>query len=82
MLQDYIGHSHLTHAYLFAADNPPYCISCNCVLTVKHILLECVEFDHIRPNFFDVPDLRTLFSDVSRSCIVNFLKEINLFTRF
>ena len=39
-----IGHTHLTHAYLFAAENPPHCIPCNCTLTVKHVLLECVDF--------------------------------------
>ena len=77
-----IGHSYLTHAYLLAAENPPFCIPCNCILTVKHILLECVDFAHIRTNFYNVPDLKTLFSDVSRSSIINFLKEINLFIRF
>ena len=77
-----IGHSHLTHSYLLAAEELPRCVSCDCVLSVKHILIECVEFSHIRTNFYDVPDLKTLFCDVSRSRIVDFLKEINLFLRF
>ena len=77
-----IGHSHLTHSYLLAAEELPRCVSCDCVLSVKHILIECVEFSHIRTNFYDVPDLKTLFCDVSHSRIVDFLKEINLFLRF
>ena len=49
-----IGHSHLTHAYLFALETPPQCMSCNYTLTIKHILLECVELANIRINFLIV----------------------------
>ena len=78
-----IGHTHLTHAYLFAAEDPPHCISCNSLLTVKHILIDCVEFAHIRTNYYNnIPDLKSLFRDVSRSCVINFLKEINFFIKF
>ena len=78
-----IGHTHLTHAYLFAAEDPPHCISCNSLLTVKHILIDCVEFAHIRTNYYNnILDLKSLFRDVSRSCVINFLKEINFFIKF
>ena len=35
-----IGHTHLNHSYIFMKDLPPQCERCQCILTVKHILLE------------------------------------------
>ena len=43
-----IGHTRLTHAYLLTNDQPPFCISCNEPFTVKHFLITCTEFNHIR----------------------------------
>ena len=45
-------------------------------LTVKHILIECVDFMEVRQKYFNVPDLKTLFKDVDPSQIFAFLKEI------
>ena len=77
-----IGHSYLTHSYLLKAENPPRCIPCDCPLTVKHILLDCVDFVHIRTKYYTATDLKTLFRDISQSCIINYLKEIKLFALF
>ena len=43
------------------------------LLTVKHILIECVDFMKVRRKYFDVPDLKTLFNDVDPSQIFAFL---------
>jgi len=40
-----IGHSHLTHSYLLSGDEQPECDAC---LTVKHILIECVDLHDVR----------------------------------
>ena len=36
-----IGHIHLTHSYILKKDTPPQCEHCQCILTVRHILVEC-----------------------------------------
>ena len=77
-----IGHSYYTHAYLLKAEDVPYCIPCDCRLTVRHILVDCVEYAHIRGRHFDAPDLRVLFQTVPRSTILQFLKEIDLYRHF
>jgi len=37
-----IGHTRLTHSFLLSDDDLPECRTCQCPLTVKHILVECV----------------------------------------
>ena len=60
----------------------PECIPCYCLLTVKHILIECVDFMEVHQKYFDVLGLKTLFKDVDPSQIFAFLKEIGLFKKF
>ena len=43
-----IGHSHLTHSYILSKDPPPECEHCQCILTVRHILVECNHFANKR----------------------------------
>ena len=45
-----VGHSYVTHSYLLKGDPMPVCIQCNCCFTVKHILLDCVDFNDARKN--------------------------------
>ena len=40
-----IGHTHLTHSYILRKDSPPQCDHCQCILTVRHSLVECNQFD-------------------------------------
>ena len=77
-----IGHTFLTHSYLLRGEDQPECIICDCPLTVKHILLECVDFDHIRSRYFNVDNMFDLFEQVNASLILDFIREIGLFHRF
>ena len=43
-----IGHSRLTHKHYLLNDDMPDCIPCDRPLTVKHILVECVDTAEIR----------------------------------
>ena len=43
-----IGHTHLTSFYLLRGERQPRCPTCRNRLTVKHILLDCVQYNHIR----------------------------------
>ena len=43
-----IGHTRLTHSYLLSGDDIPECGTCQCPLTVKHILVECVDLSDVQ----------------------------------
>ena len=73
-----IGHSRLTHKHYLANEDPPECIPCNSLLTIKHVLIECVDTADIRKQFFNCPDLKTLFNSVAGDTILAFLAEVNL----
>ena len=45
-----IGHTHVTHSYLLSGDDQPECDVCQCPLTVKHIMIECVDLHDVRNN--------------------------------
>ena len=77
-----IGHTYLTHAYLPHGDERPYCIPCDCAVTVSHILVDCYEYSHIRQKYYAVPDLKTLFEITDPSLILSFLKESQLYRKF
>ena len=51
----------LTHEFLLKGEPPPECIPCNCPLTIKHLLIECGDFNDVRQRFYQVPSLQDLF---------------------
>ena len=75
-----IGHTFFTNSHLLKGE--PECVACQCRLTVKHILIECADFVHIRQNYFTQASMRELFREVKSSLILDFLKEINLYKKF
>ena len=66
-----IGHSYLTHSFLLKGEPPPECIGCNARYTVKHILLECVDFLDVRNRYYNCDDMCHLFKTVKKnnSCV-------------
>ena len=38
-----IGHTRLTHRHYLANEDAPECIPCDRPLTVKHILIQCID---------------------------------------
>ena len=67
-----IGHSRVTHKHYLLNEDSPECIPCDCPLTVKHILIECVDTADIRRQYFNCPDLKTLFNSVAGDTILAF----------
>ena len=49
----HIGHSYMTHSYLLKGDQMSECIPCYCALSVKHILIECVDCMEVRHQYYD-----------------------------
>ena len=76
-----IGHTRITHSYLLKREEPPYCFGCDTLFTVRHFLLECGDFSHIRNKYFHVDTIKQLFNDVPIDNVFLFLKEINLFNK-
>ncbi|KAI5743366.1 hypothetical protein M8J77_017376 [Diaphorina citri] len=71
-----IGHTRLTHSYLFTRSDPPSC-QCGIPLTIRH-LLECRAYiNPSRPAFHKTPSL-----DDDQDSVVNllgFLRHINVY---
>ena len=59
----------------------PYCFGCDAPFTVRHFLLECGDFSHIRNKYFHVDTIKQLFNDVPIDNVFLFVKEINLFNK-
>ena len=76
-----IGHTRLTHSYILKNEQAPFCIPCNEPFTVKHFLITCAEFNHIRTKYFKIKTVKDLFNDVPTNKIIIFLKEIGLFNK-
>ena len=74
-----IGHTHITHSIIRKGEPPPECVSCDCDFTVKHILLECAEYSHFRPDYFSENNIKDLFEKTCPENIINFIKEAGLF---
>ena len=75
-----IGHTYLTHSYLLRGEPPPECTSCQTQLTVSHILIDCVEFNHIRPNYFNCNNITQLFNSADPRDILDFVRAIGIFS--
>ena len=76
-----IGHTHYTHCDILKGDPPPECISCQCPLTVRHILLECAEFILVRQKYYDVQTSKERVDSASIQRLFEYLKDLNLFSR-
>ena len=73
-----IGHTRLTHSYILSGDDLPECGTCHCPLTVKHILVDCVDLKDVRNKHFVASSIKDLFDTIEAHKIIDFIKE----TRF
>ena len=76
-----IGHSYFTQSFLLKGEEKPLCIPCNAPLTIKHVLVDCVDLAPTRQRYFHVDSLTTLFDTVKFESIFDFLKEIHLYKK-
>ena len=56
-----IGHSYATHSYLLKGEEQPMFIHCDAPFTIKHVLLNCVDFENARNRYYRVSTLKELF---------------------
>ena len=66
------------HSFLLTGDDLPECGTCQCPLTVKHILVECVDLKDVRNKHFVASSVKDLFDNIEAHKNIDFIKE----TRF
>ena len=75
-----IGHTYYTSAYLLRGEPPPHCDLCDCTITVKHILFECVEYEVQRRRFLNIPVYCDMFKKENYPKLIKFIKSIGLYS--
>ena len=68
-------HTHLSHSYLLSGDDLPECGTCQCPLTVKHILVECVDLSKVQNKHFVASSIKYLFDNIGAHMIID-LKQL------
>ena len=76
-----IGHTYFTHSYILKKDPPPLCEHCQCILTVRHILVECNHFARESKDIFGRRDVVESFR-FHPTLIVLFLKQLEFYYKF
>ena len=71
----------MTHSYLLKGEEQPECIPCNEALTVKHILIDCKDYDHIRNKYFTTTCMKDLLNNVDSKEILGFIAEIGFLNK-
>ncbi|GFN95233.1 ribonuclease hi [Plakobranchus ocellatus] len=74
-----VGHTWLTQSYLLKNEQQPFCYACDSLYTVRHILIECPDFQDTRRKYFSVTDMYRLFREVNPSRIVGYLKDLGVY---
>jgi hypothetical protein len=49
--------------------------------SLKHVLIDCVDVADVRQTFYNANSLSNLFTNVAGDTILQFLKEIDLYTK-
>ena len=52
----WVGAGTEMRTYILRKDPPPLCEHCQCILTVRHILVECNHFGRERKDIFVIND--------------------------
>jgi len=76
-----IGHTRCTHSYLLSGADQPECPTCRCPLIVKHILVECSDFNDACNKHFAVSSMEELFRTADIRNILDFIKETHFYSK-
>ena len=49
---------------------------------VRYVLIDCIDIGIMRLRFYTIPDMNTLFGNISVDRILSFVKQVNLFAEF
>ena len=71
-----IGHSYLTYSFLKKEKEPPVCIACDTIITIKQIFKEYAYLVEVRKKYCEERSLYSLFQNVNPEKNFDYLKEI------
>ena len=77
-----IGHSRLTHRHLLLDEDKPTCPhSLSSILTIRHLLTDCLGLRHMYRTYFhsSSPSLTNLLCENPHTALFNFLKDANFY---
>ena len=77
-----IGHTRLRHSFLLSDNDLPECGTCQCPLTVKHILVKCVDLKDVRNKHYVASSIKDLFDTIEAHKIIDFIKESRFYKQF
>ena len=77
----YIGHTRLIHSFILKQEQQLQCLTCQMHCTIKHILIECRDFNVIKKWLFKVNSLIDLFENVKMDEVLSFLLETGLYQK-
>ena len=70
------------HQLGFLSTYPNVVLYCQCPLTVKHILVECVDLKDVRNKHFVASSIKDLFDSIEVHKIIDFIKETRFISNF
>ena len=71
----------MTHSYTLKKDPPPQCEHCHCILTVRHILVECNHLTKTRNDIFGRCGVGESFQ-FHPELLLNVLKDSEFYSKF
>nr|CAI5826955.1 unnamed protein product [Callosobruchus analis] len=77
-----MGHTNVTSMHLLRGESPPMCSICQEIITTKHILLDCPQYEHYRIQLNLPNNIRCcLNSAESIKNVLKFMQLTNVFTK-
>ena len=70
-----IGHMRATHAHLHDCDDEALCTTFYTSLSLNHILIECLQFNHLRQQYHFGGTLKDSFNNTCFKDIIAFIKD-------
>ena len=75
-----LGHTHLTHSFMFNDNINPVCEHCHITLSINHILVECPFFRDGREFYLgNVTTLREIFQFDDPYRVLNYLHAVDVY---
>ena len=66
-------------SHVISRGPPATCQHCAEILTVDHMLLECVALQEMREEYYNTDSIKILFETIPEVCIVEFLREAGFY---
>ena len=67
----------IAHSHFLNPEEQPQCVECDKHFTAHHILLECVDFSHVRNKYYHVNTIKQIFNNVPIDNIFYSFTKIN-----